>query len=442
MYSVGMADVKPTNDEGEGNLSHALCATARMALRADMAGLVTDDGAVLDGGEADDLARLAPVLAQVDGADAPLVRDARPHALGLFAGVLLRAQDGTPIGRFFIIRRTGEPLSDADRALFDGFARMAEGMARLKAALASTTRQAALYRLLADTTTDTIVRGTLDGVRTYISPSIRTLLGYEPEEMIGRRAAEIVHPEDAAQFGLLMADMRAGRIGVAVSETRQQHKDGSWVWLEAFVKLTYDASGTAEGYVASVRNISRRKEAEQQLQYLASHDSLTGLANRALLKERLDAHLAGEGVGGPGFALLCLDIDHFKRVNDASGHAEGDALLCAMAERCRAELGSADLMARLGGDEFAILHPASTGEKAEPAAASASHLGNRLIAAMARPFHLPGGVVQVGLSVGIALPPAATSDELMRRADHALYCAKRQGRGLLVMEGEADPATV
>ncbi|QTL03121.1 diguanylate cyclase [Aquabacter sp. L1I39] len=442
MHRGGTTSGGANPEAGGDDLLHALCDTARLTLRAEMAGFVSAGTTMLAGGGGDALARLAPLLARLDGADGPLVLDAHPHASGLFAGFALAGKAGAPVGRFFITRPSGDALSATDRALFEGFARMAQAQARQAEALASATQQAALYRLLADTTTDTIVRGTLDGVRTYISPSVRTLLGYEPEEMIGRRAAEIVHPDDAAQFGLLMADMRAGRIGVAVSETRQRHRDGSWVWLEAFVKLTYDATGKADGYVASVRNISRRKEAELQLQHLASHDSLTGLANRAFLKSRLDACLAGARDGDAGLALLCLDLDNFKQVNDAGGHAAGDALLCAMAERCRSELGPGDLMARLGGDEFAILHPAPPGDAGLFPAASARRLGERLIAIVSRPFDLPGGPVQVGVSVGIALPPAATPDDLLRRADAALYAAKRQGRGLLVMEGPGNAATV
>lgn len=430
-------------DANEAALARDLCATARLALKADMAGLVTAGADVLDGGRPEDLARLAPLMALLEHEAGPLVRDARPDGPGLFAGIALRAADGTPLGRFFITQAQAGGWTAEAAALFDGFARLAQAQARLHGTLEAVNRRAALHRLLADNTTDTIVRGTLDGVRVYISPSVRTLLGYEPEELIGRRAAELVHPDDAAAFGGLMADVRAGRIGIAVSEQRQRHRNGNWIWLEAFVKLTHDpVTGAPDGYVASVRDVSRRKDAEQRLQHLATHDSLTGLANRALLNTRLEAHLAGHAVGGAGFALLCLDIDHFKRVNDASGHAEGDALLCAMAERCRAELGPDDLMARLGGDEFAILHPAPQGDPAPVPATSARRLGDRLIAAMARPFHLPGGPVQVGLSVGIALPPAATPNDLLRRADAALYAAKRQGRGILVINEPDCPATV
>lgn len=423
-------------------LTRALCATARLALKAEMAGLLTARGAILDGGEADHMTRLTPLLARLDVEDGSVIAAASPHAPGLFAGMALRALDGTQLGRFFVTRREDTALTAADRAVFEGFARMAQAEARLHGAIEAATRQSALYRLLADNTTDTIVRGNLEGMRIYISPSVRSLLGYEPEELIGRRAAELVHPDDAADFGRLMADVRAGRIGVAVSEQRQRHRDGTWVWLEAFVKLTHDAiTGEPDGYVASVRNVSRRKEAELRLQHLASHDSLTGLPNRALLNDRLGACIAQAATTGAGVALLCLDLDHFKRVNDAAGHAAGDALLCAMAERCRAELGPDDLMARLGGDEFAILHPGAPAGGTS-VAASATDLARRLIAAMATPFDLPGRTVQVGLSVGIALSPAVCPDDLLRRADHALYCAKREGRGTLVLEGPEAAATV
>nr|WP_255608021.1 sensor domain-containing diguanylate cyclase [Ancylobacter sp. Lp-2] len=281
------------------------------------------------------------------------------------------------------------------------------------------------FRLLAETSTDTIVRGDLDGIRLYISPSVRTLLGYEPEELVGRRAAEIVHPEDRVGFAELMRSVRAGHLTVGVVEVRQRHRDGSWVWMEASLRLTYDrVTGEANGYVASVRGIDRRKQEEARLEHLASHDALTGLPNRALFDQHLAQVVARLRDGGPRFAVLYMDIDRFKQINDGFGHRAGDAVLREVAGRLRAALAPGDVVARLGGDEFAMVL------MEDGAAADTAAVAGRLIAAFAEPFAFEGMPVTLGLSIGIALAPDCGEDPepLVAGADRALYAAKLAGR--------------
>lgn len=289
--------------------------------------------------------------------------------------------------------------------------------------------QEALYRLLAENSTDTIVRGNLDGVRLYVSPAIRDLLGYEPEELVGRRAIEIVHPDDVADFGALMRNVRAGCLDVASSEQRQRHKDGSWVWIEASLRMTRDpVNGEPDGYVVSVRGLDRRKQLESRLQHIALHDALTGLPNRSAFRERLAGMLER---ADRGVALLCLDLDCFKAVNDQLGHPAGDALLMEMARRFRAAAGSEDMVARWGGDEFVVVHPCNGTD----IAASARELAGRLIAAAAQPVEIGGVAAQVGLSIGIAVagPGLSNPDRLLHDADQALYQAKRAGRNTFTL---------
>ncbi|MFG1479491.1 diguanylate cyclase [Xanthobacter sp. V4C-4] len=332
-------------------------------------------------------------------------------------------------------------LSDLQRRQLADLGAIATSHLRLEAVAVSACEQASLYRLLADNSTDTIVRGNLDGVRLYVSPAVHALLGYTPDELVGRRAAEIVHPDDLPAFQALMGQIRGGHIDVGRSEQRQRHKQGGWVWIEAFIRLTYDkATGAPDGYVVSVRDISRRKAAELRLEHLATHDALTGLANRSLLQDRLDTQVRRAARAGTGFAVLCIDLDHFKQVNDTHGHAAGDAVLRAAADRFNLACGRGDLVARLGGDEFIIVMAPGDAplEAAEGCAA-------QLIEAMAQPISFQDTAITVGLSIGIAIAaPATVTDELcveslLRAGDAALYAAKDAGRNRFVVAGAVQP---
>ncbi len=341
-----------------------------------------------------------------------------------------------PSVRFFAVIGFGEGgrlglLGSAARAFGAEDARRLGDLAAIAGGLCSLVRRArdaerreAHFRLLAETSTDTIVRGDLDGVRLYISPAVRELLGYEPADLVGRRAIDITHPDDAAPLGAIMRDVRAGRLAVGRSEQRQRHKNGSWVWLESHLRLTYDATtGEPDGYVASVRGMDERKAIEARLEHLATHDALTGLPNRTLFRQQLLASLA-ETAAGRRFALLWMDLDSFKEINDSLGHQVGDSVLCGAAERFLSSIRQGDRVARLGGDEFALI--AAIG----PGSEDAEELARRLIEAMAAPILIAGHAIEVGLSIGIACAPEAglDPDMLLAAADKALYAAKSAGR--------------
>jgi diguanylate cyclase (GGDEF)-like protein len=182
--------------------------------------------------------------------------------------------------------------------------------------------------------------------------------------------------------------------------------------------------GAGSRRVLAVRDLREQREAERRIRFLASHDPLTELANRRTFSEALRGAVARLGRGGDGFAVLCLDLDRFKMVNDTLGHAVGDALLMAVAARLSNELREGDLVARLGGDEFAVLQANGT-----PAAASA--LAERLVRRLGEAYEIEGHGVVVGASVGIASAPADAADAegLLKCADMALYRAKSDGRG-------------
>ncbi|MBB5694691.1 putative bifunctional diguanylate cyclase/phosphodiesterase [Muricoccus pecuniae] len=179
------------------------------------------------------------------------------------------------------------------------------------------------------------------------------------------------------------------------------------------------------GWVRTYEDITERRRSNEQIVYLARHDALTGLPNRTTFGERLEAALGDLG-RGTGFAVLCLDLDRFKEVNDTLGHGVGDALLRTVAERLAACARETDTVARLGGDEFAILqtrldHPDQ-----------ATVLAQRLIDTVSAPYELDGHHVGIGLSIGIALAPqdGSAAEALLRNADMALYRAKTDGRGV------------
>jgi diguanylate cyclase (GGDEF)-like protein len=179
------------------------------------------------------------------------------------------------------------------------------------------------------------------------------------------------------------------------------------------------------GWVATYEDISERRRAEARIAHMAHHDALTELPNRVLLRERMEQAFARVRRYGETFAVLFLDLDRFKGVNDTLGHPVGDALLRMVADRLRACVRETDVVARLGGDEFAILQVHGEG------AASADHLADRILEVVGAPYELDGQNVVIGTSIGIALAPrhGVTADQLLKSADMALYRAKADGRG-------------
>ncbi len=194
--------------------------------------------------------------------------------------------------------------------------------------------------------------------------------------------------------------------------------------MEGRTRYEYDDDGRPLASVGVLIDVTDRVEAQNQLAHAANHDALTGLPNRLLFCARMEEALA-RGRRGENFAVLCLDLDRFKEVNDTLGHHVGDLLLVEVARRLREELREMDTLARLGGDEFAVIQ--ADLKTADDSAA----LARRLVARVAEPFVVDGRQVVVGLSIGIAIAPhdGAQHDDLLKAADMALYGAKAQGRG-------------
>ena len=276
-------------------------------------------------------------------------------------------------------------------------------------------------------------------------------LAHDPEARritSSRRAAEMLHPQPGA--GALSAagkewpghirvlreseevpaedlPLRRAARGETVQgeELRVVFDNGAFLDMLISAATVRDAEGKPTGAVGAAVDITERKRAEERVRHLAHHDQVTGLPNRVLLHERLQQALGLACSSGSRLGLLLLDLDHFKNINDTLGHPAGDGLLRAAAERFRRALRPGDTLARLGGDEFAVVQPGLAGSE------GAAALARRLINALAGPFVLAGQEVHVSASVGIALSEGEPdqADELIRKADLALYKAKREGRG-------------
>ncbi|MGY2052058.1 diguanylate cyclase domain-containing protein [Methylobacterium sp. JK268] len=376
--------------------------------------------------QSDELFVVEDAAADARFADSPLVTGTPP--MRFYAGAPLVLRPGLRLGTLCVIDAQPRAFTAQDRARLADLAAMVTAHLRLHHAEQTLRTSEAQFRLLAECATDMIVLADADATRRYVSPAARALLGYAPEELVGTRAVEDVHPEDAEAYRLLMGRMMRGELERGVRQQRLRRKDGRYVWVEATFGVTRDTAGAPTGTVAALRDISERKEAESRIAHLALHDPLTGLPNRLHFRDRLLQELALVQRYGGAFALLCLDLDRFKEVNDRLGHAAGDALLCAVAERIRRTVRTEDTAARIGGDEFVVLQTRTAQVE------NARALAQRLIATLQAPFDLgEHGPASVGASIGIALAPRDGDDAgaLYRLADQALYAAKAAGRGRL-----------
>ncbi|HEY5609672.1 MAG TPA: PAS domain S-box protein, partial [Thermoanaerobaculia bacterium] len=280
------------------------------------------------------------------------------------------------------------------------------------------------YRLMAENSTDLISRHTTDGIFLYASPACRALLGYEPHEMVGRSAYEFIHPDDLDAMRKTSSRIYEIEVGSSTSY-RIRRKDGHYIWFETTSRALRGAdSEEIQEIIAVSRDITERRLAEQQIEYQAYHDSLTSLPNRILFRDRLTVALAHAKRLNTCLAVMFLDLDQFKFVNDTLGHSVGDLLLQGVAERLRNTLREEDTVARMGGDEFTVLL-AELGDERD-----ASKIAQKILETIAEPFVLERHELYVTTSIGIAVFPDDGDDAetLLKNADSAMYRAKEFGR--------------
>jgi diguanylate cyclase (GGDEF)-like protein/PAS domain S-box-containing protein len=254
----------------------------------------------------------------------------------------------------------------------------------------------------------------------YSSPQIEPLLGYSPEEWRADRLlfVKLLHPKDRER--VLAAHGRSRTSGEPLSlEYRLIARDGRTVWISDEARITKDHDGKPLFLQGCLLDITNRKQAEEQLRYQAFHDGLTDLPNRALFTDRLEHALLRRGADA-SCAVLFLDLDDFKTVNDSLGHVAGDEVLRAVGERLRSTLRLGDTVARLGGDEFAVLAE----DMSDPTVAAQT--AERLSHALATPFSIDHHELFISASIGIAL--GTDPAELLRQADVAMYRAKEHGK--------------
>jgi diguanylate cyclase (GGDEF)-like protein/PAS domain S-box-containing protein len=278
----------------------------------------------------------------------------------------------------------------------------------------------------------------LQGVIQTVNPAGERLLGYKANEMVGRCSAHHFFDREQLKERAQLLSMRLGEDVDALAvlqhlakaspgvptEWTLQRKDGSHLLAELLVTELSHEFSSLTGYLAMAYDVTSRREAENQVQHMALHDALTSLPNRNMLQEQLRLSLAAAEREGRPMAMMFLDLDRFKKINDSLGHHIGDSVLIEVSRRLRAAMRTSDIVARLGGDEFVLLLPhiaeVSDGEQ----------VANKLLKLFAEPIRIGPHELRVTPSIGLALYPEHCTDAitLMRHADLAMYQAKNKGR--------------
>jgi diguanylate cyclase (GGDEF)-like protein/PAS domain S-box-containing protein len=282
------------------------------------------------------------------------------------------------------------------------------------------------FRTLVQRTSDLTGVTDRDGVFSYISPAVESILGYPPEEFVGSSLRERTHPDDLPALLGAVDTLLRDPARTPTVELRVMSRDGRWRYIETVGRNLLE-DDTIGGVVWNGRDVTERRLLQDELTFQAYHDALTGLPNRALMLTRLDQALAEDGVAGHGPAgepdgvtVLLIDLDGFKGVNDSLGHQAGDHLLREVAERITRCLRATDTPARLGGDEFAVVLDSE---------AAVGDIASRILAAIREPVDIDGRAIRVGASIGIASGGrGSTSTDLLRDADTAMYAAKAAGK--------------
>jgi diguanylate cyclase (GGDEF)-like protein/PAS domain S-box-containing protein len=287
------------------------------------------------------------------------------------------------------------------------------------------------WRLALDAAGDGVWDWRVQTGEEFYSDRLLHMFGFKRGELAHSVAAldERTHPDDLAQMAVDREAHFSGRSPTYVNEHRVRCKDGSWKWvLSRGMVVSRDAQGQPLRMIGTHTDITQRKHAEELIWHQAHIDALTGLPNRRMLRQRLNEALAHARQTESALAVVFMDLDNFKQVNDTLGHHEGDALLVEAAHRIQQHMGRTDTLARMGGDEFTLVL-AGLPAGADPVALLGPRLDG-LLDALQQPYLLGQSEVFVSASMGLAMYPADASqiEDLLRHADQALYAAKGAGR--------------
>ena len=264
----------------------------------------------------------------------------------------------------------------------------------------------------------------MDGRFIHVNHQLCDMLGYTRDELIGRTIQEISHPEDVNATDGTRAQLHSGQINSLKFEKRYRRKDGTTIWVRITSALRRGAAGTPLYDISVVEDISDRKAAEERILYLATHDEMTALPNRATFSELLDHAVESAQRRSRQCAVLFIDLDRFKIINDSLGHEAGDILLKEISSRLGGCLRKSDVVARLGGDEFVVLL-----DDLEDSMQAVT-VARKILASVLEPVQIMGQECRVTVSIGIASYPRDATDglSLMKLADLAMYGAKEEGK--------------
>jgi len=323
-------------------------------------------------------------------------------------------------GERFPVEITIEPVGSGDDQLLTAFIR---DISERKRAHDELEQRELRFRTIFEKSWSGVALLDADLKFRFAGSSTPNIVGYTEEELIGRELLEYVHPRERAAMHRLFATLMSTPSKEGHGELRFLHKNGTWIWLEGFAQNMLHESSVG-AIILNYRDVSQRRMTEKQLEYRAHYDALTDLPNRVLFRDRVTTGLAQARRNKRGLAIMYLDLDHFKLVNDGLGHSFGDALLAAVARRLQSCLRASDTISRIGGDEFSIL--ISDVSETE----SIAGVARKLLDAFEHPFRIEKHDLFVTPSIGISLHPSDGDDfeTLVKCADAAMYRAKELGR--------------
>jgi diguanylate cyclase (GGDEF)-like protein/PAS domain S-box-containing protein len=264
-----------------------------------------------------------------------------------------------------------------------------------------------------------------------VNPALCRILGRSEQWLLGQLISELMDAEDADVDRAMRNQVLCGPEELATREHRMIRSDGQRIWVEHSIGLLRDTYGKPLSFVSQFIDVTETRRAREQLQFLATHDALTGLINRRELAARIGGLLAGPHPVGLATAVFFIDLDNFKQINDTLGHFAGDTVIATVARRLVEVVGQSDTVARIGGDEFVVVLCDLHG------VAAAVRVADQIHDRVAMPVVTDGGEVAVTLSIGVAFVEDSDDfDAVLHRADTALYQAKQQGRAQTVIHHE------